>query len=162
MRSNEHRGTLHPFLGAVAIAICTFAPSPLYSGEKHCPAFEDARAIAALSQAWQVLRCKGDSMEPAIRNGDYAIVDTSAFTTVQPGMMVAFLDEDGALVLHRVELATESEFRTRGLRNRTLDPLPLSEKNFQGVVIAVLRSSGDNHFVAEQVLPVALCRERAE
>lgn len=103
-----------------------------------CP-LEDASSVAVLNANWNIMRAQGNSMEPLIRHGDVIIVSGFSFEDLKPGMIALFSDDSGEFVLHRVELEEAMFFRTRGLRNRRLDPGELSPTNLKGVLVAVLR-----------------------
>jgi SOS-response transcriptional repressor LexA len=82
----------------------------------HDEAVADAVPILVEANLWlqtselagmPVVQIRGDSMEPALRNGDHVLLDTDD-TDVSPGGIFALLDENGSLIIKQVEIVRQS------------------------------------------------------
>ncbi len=86
------------------------------------------------------------SMVPSIRPGDLVVVVKAAPGDVKPGDIVAYLSEDGSIVVHRL-VKTEKRGNillmvTRGDANRASDP-PWDSDRLLGRVVAVVPRVGE-------------------
>ena len=83
------------------------------------------------------VRClaRGDSMDPAIRSGDYLLVEPIAAAMVRRGDIVLSLTERG-LTAHRVVAIGPSTFTTRG-DNAPAPDAPFTTEQLLGRVKAI-------------------------
>jgi signal peptidase I len=79
------------------------------------------RAVLARNVRFR-FRARGSSMHPFIRNGDRVTVSPATDTYLQPGDVVAFIDNGaGRLVVHRIVAASRESFLIQGDNNPAPD-----------------------------------------
>jgi phage repressor protein C with HTH and peptisase S24 domain len=82
-----------------------------------------------------VVRGFGDSMMPLYPSGTFLVVRPQAYTTLQRGLTVVFLNRRRSIG-HLLVAKTSDGWRTTGLNNRRPDYMCVNDRNIIGVVVA--------------------------
>lgn len=92
------------------------------------------------------------SMEPAIKTGSLAFIDTSDRTVFQ-GDVISFKAGD-MLVTHRVIEITDEGYRTKGDNNETADAGIVKDSSLEGKILFSIPGAG--YFLKMVALPVGI------
>lgn len=101
-------------------------------------------------------------MRPYLGGNDLIIVEAIAFEALRPGMIIVYRDGEGDHVAHQVVGRENGQFRVGGLGNNASDPTLVSEENFLGSVVVILRADNQwRHKITTSLasLPVAKCKK---
>lgn len=112
------------------------APS---SDVRRVTAWQDAERIAANEAGRSAAVGKGESMAPIFGDTTMLVLSRLPYAELEPGMMVAYLNQDGFQVVHRLlERTARGEWKVRGLNNVRDDRERVTPANYVGVVYASL------------------------
>jgi len=100
----------------------------------------DLEAVLALNPDWTLYRCRGDSMEPILSDGDIVILQRGGFVDLGVGMLAAYRCGSGLPVLHQIVAESDDGFIMRGKGNPKGDRDLLDASNFLGSVVGIFRS----------------------
>lgn len=100
-------------------------------------AWKDAEALAALDPSRLTVIGSGDSMKPVYGENTVLVLQKVPFESLAAGMNVAYRNQAGRVVLHRL-IARESgrSWRVRGLNNESEDRERVTPENLLGIVYA--------------------------
>ena len=112
------------------------APPPSVAVSKS-QAWRDAEALAALDPSRLTVIGSGESMKPVYGENTVLVLQKVAFDALSEGMNVAYRNESGRVVLHRL-LTREGvrSWRVRGLNNQAEDQERVTPENLLGIVYA--------------------------
>lgn len=129
-------GTAGCASGAGASAPAKPVPPPSVAVTKN-QAWKDAEALAALDPARLTVIGSGDSMKPVYGENTVLVLQKVRFDALTEGMNVAYRNQSGRVVLHRL-IARESgrSWRVRGLNNEVEDRERVTPENLLGIVYA--------------------------
>lgn len=123
----------------------------------------DALAVTALNPKWNVMRCQGDSMKPYLQENDLIIVESGSYSMLTVGSIAVYRDASGSAVVHEIAKRTDRGFQVIGIGNENPDTPLLTEENFLGNVIAILKANAypRGMSVADlNTLQIAYCKSR--
>jgi len=155
MISKRHRRKsrfLAAFLCATAPGILFFSAAGCVSPARDLPgrvapppgaavsksaAWRDAEALAALDPSRLTVIGSGESMKPVYGENTVLVLQRVSFDALAEGMNVAYRQESGRMVLHRL-VAKEGprSWRARGLNNEIEDRERVTPENLLGIVYA--------------------------
>jgi hypothetical protein len=100
-------------------------------------AWKDAEALAALDPARLTVIGSGDSMKPVYGENTVLVLQKVPFESLTAGMNVAYRNQAGKVVLHRL-IARDGDrrWRVRGLNNENEDHERVTPENLLGIVYA--------------------------
>jgi len=100
-------------------------------------AWRDAEALAALDPSRLTVIGSGESMKPVYGENTVLVLQRVSFDALAEGMNVAYRQESGRMVLHRL-VAKEGprSWRARGLNNEIEDRERVTPENLLGIVYA--------------------------
>ena len=100
-------------------------------------AWRDAEALAALDPSRLTVIGSGESMKPVYGENTVLVLQRVDFGGLAEGMNVAYRNETGRVVLHRL-VAKEGarSWRVRGLNNEAEDRERVTPENLLGIVYA--------------------------
>ncbi|MBI3885708.1 MAG: S24/S26 family peptidase [Opitutae bacterium] len=110
------------------------SPRAVTVGERE--AWQRASEIARRTPHAFVLVGEGESMEPLYRPGTVLVLQKSAYTALQRGQTVFYLNREKRTVAHVLVAKARDGWRAAGLNNREHDMEPVVAQNLVGVVIA--------------------------
>ena len=100
-------------------------------------AWRDAEALAALDPTRLTVIGSGESMKPVYGENTVLVLQKVPFESLTEGMNVAYRNEAGRLVLHRLIVRESSRsWRVRGLNNEDEDRERVTPANLLGIVYA--------------------------
>ena len=113
------------------------APPPPSVGVTKNQAWRDAEALAALDPSRLTVIGSGESMKPVYGENTVLVLQRVEFDGLVEGMNVAYRNESGRVVLHRL-VAKEGNrsWRVRGLNNEAEDRERVTPENLLGIVYA--------------------------
>lgn len=99
-------------------------------------AWRDAEAVAALDPDRLTVIGAGASMRPVYGENTILVLQKIPFDSLSAGMNVAYRNERGALVLHRLVARDSAGWRAVGLNNPHEDRDRVTPQNLLGIVYA--------------------------
>ena len=111
------------------------APAPS-SEATRAQAWRDAEALAAAQPGRLTVIGAGDSMRPVYGENTVLVLQAVDFESLGAGMNVAYRDERGRVVLHRLVARDAGGWRAIGLNNEREDAGRVTSANLLGVVYA--------------------------
>lgn len=100
-------------------------------------AWKDAEALAALDPDRLTVIGSGASMKPVYGENTVLVLQKVEFESLREGMNVAYRNEAGRVVLHRlIKRESPRSWRARGLNNPHEDRERVTPENLLGVVYA--------------------------
>lgn len=106
-------------------------------------AWQDAEFVAGQGEGRSAATGRGASMAPIFGDNTMMVLTRIPFEELESGMMVAYLNQQGFRVVHRlVERSSRDEWRVQGINNPGLDRERVSRHNYLGVVYASLVHEG--------------------
>ena len=100
----------------------------------------DAENLIKSNPEWEMLGVKGGSMKPLLGENSLIVFRPIAAESVQAGMLVVFMDQDGDRVVHQAVSQDETGWTTKGIKNWKNDPDKVTDGNLLGAVVAVMHS----------------------
>jgi hypothetical protein len=110
--------------------------SPPTAGVTKNQAWRDAEAVASLDPERLTVMGGGASMRPVYGENTVLVLQKIPFDTLVAGMDVAYRDQRGVVVLHRLLARDSRGWRARGLNNAEEDQDRVTPANFIGIVYA--------------------------
>lgn len=97
------------------------------------------------------------SMDPEMHEGDLTITQAIDASLLKEGDIIAFKDEEGHVVTHRIVSISENSksFTTRGDNNNSNDPESVASENIEGKYL--FKISGLGNVVLVMQSPITLC-----
>lgn len=111
------------------------------SSSQRLEAWRDAESITASGPGRTTVVGAGESMAPVYGEGTILVLTQIPFERLRAGMNVAYLNQDGRRVVHRLREETSGGWQLQGLNNGFADREKVTQKNFLGVVYASLDAS---------------------
>lgn len=111
------------------------------SSSQRLEAWRDAESISASGPGRTTVVGAGESMAPVYGEGTVLVLTQIPFERLRAGMNVAYLNQDGRRVVHRLREETFGGWQLQGLNNGFVDREKVTPKNFLGVVYASLDAS---------------------
>ena len=99
-------------------------------------AWRDAEALAALDPSRLTVIGSGESMKPVYGENTVLVLQKVPFASLSEGMNVAYRNESGRVVLHRLLAPEGRGWRVRGLNNENEDRERVTPENLLGIVYA--------------------------
>lgn len=99
-------------------------------------AWKDAEALAALDPGRMTVIGSGDSMRPVYGENTVLVLQKVPFESLVVGMNVAYRNQSGRIVLHRLVERVGSGWRVVGLNNEDEDAERVRPDNLLGIVYA--------------------------
>lgn len=99
-------------------------------------AWRDAEALAALDPARLTVIGSGESMKPVYGENTVLVLQKVPFDSLTGGMNVAYRNQSGRVVLHRLVSREGRGWRVRGLNNEAEDVERVLPENLLGIVYA--------------------------
>lgn len=99
-------------------------------------AWRDAEALAALDPSRLTVIGSGESMKPVYGENTVLVLQKVAFDSLKAGMNVAYRNQSGRIVLHRLVALESGRWRVRGLNNEDEDDERVTPENLLGIVYA--------------------------
>jgi hypothetical protein len=99
-------------------------------------AWKDAEALAALDPDRMTVIGSGDSMRPVYGENTVLVLQKVPFESLVIGMNVAYRNQSGRIVLHRLVERVGSGWRVVGLNNEDEDAERVRPDNLLGIVYA--------------------------
>lgn len=113
------------------------APLPPSVGVTKNQAWRDAEALAALDPSRLTVIGSGESMKPVYGENTVLVLQRVDFDGLAEGMNVAYRNEGGRVVLHRLVVKEGNRsWRVRGLNNEAEDRERVTPENLLGIVYA--------------------------
>lgn len=119
-----------------AVPATPVVPPPSVSVSKN-QAWKDAEALAALDPARLTVIGSGESMKPVYGENTVLVLQKVEFAGLTEGMNVAYRNQEGRVVLHRlISREGARSWRVRGLNNQREDHERVTPENLLGIVYA--------------------------
>lgn len=99
-------------------------------------AWRDAEALAALDPNRLTVIGAGASMRPVYGENTVLVLQKIPYESLTPGMNVAYRNEAGRVVLHRLVAKDPAGWRAAGLNNPVEDAERVTPENVLGIVYA--------------------------
>lgn len=101
-------------------------------------AWKDAEAVAAMGPGRLTVIGAGESMLPVYGEGTVLVLSKISFDSLKSGMQVAYLNDNGRLVVHVLVDSDNAAggWRVRGLNNENEDDALVTPRNLVGLVYA--------------------------
>lgn len=99
-------------------------------------AWKDAEALAALDPGRMTVIGSGDSMRPVYGENTVLVLQKVPFESLVVGMNVAYRNQSGRIVLHRLVERVRGDWRVVGLNNEIEDSERVRPDNLLGIVYA--------------------------
>lgn len=99
-------------------------------------AWKDAEALAALDPGRMTVIGSGDSMRPVYGENTVLVLQKVPFESLVVGMNVAYRNQSGRIVLHRLVERLGGGWRVVGLNNEDEDAERVRPDNLLGIVYA--------------------------
>jgi hypothetical protein len=110
------------------------APS---SDVRRVKAWQDAELVASQDSSSSAAVGRGESMAPVFGDNTMLVFTQIPFEDLEPGMLVAYRNERGMQVVHRlVERTSRGAWRAQGINNPGEDRERVTRANYLGVVYA--------------------------
>jgi hypothetical protein len=111
-------------------------PPPSVAVSKN-QAWKDAEALAALDPSRLTVIGSGNSMKPVYGENTVLVLQKLPFESLTGGMNVAYRNQEGRIVLHRLIVQDgRRSWRVRGLNNEIEDYERVTPENLLGIVYA--------------------------
>lgn len=128
-------GCAGPDSGASGAAAVAALPPPSVAVTRS-QAWRDAEALAALDPSRLTVLGSGESMKPVYGENTVLVLQKVPFESLADGMNVAYRNQSGRVVLHRLVSRESSGWRVRGLNNDREDAERVTPMNLIGIVYA--------------------------
>jgi len=99
-------------------------------------AWNDAKMVARREPGSMPVVGSGTSMQPVYGDNTMLVIKPIAYDQLRAGMTVAYLNQRGARVVHRLVEKTPEGWRVKGLNNEQVDAELVTRRNLLGVVYA--------------------------
>ncbi len=99
-------------------------------------AWNDAKLVAAREPGSMPVVGSGSSMQPVYGDSTMLVIKPIAYDQLRAGMAVAYLNRNGARVVHRLVEKTPEGWRVKGLNNEQIDAELVTRRNLVGAVYA--------------------------
>jgi hypothetical protein len=106
-------------------------------------AWRDAEMLAGRESGRSAAVGAGESMAPVYGDNTLLVVAKVPYDTLEAGMTVAYTNNRGTRVVHRLLEKTGGGWRVQGLNNGMADRDRVTEENLIGVVYASLNSEAE-------------------
>ena len=103
----------------------------------------DANSIINNRKNWFYANVVGESMKTYYPHQSTVIIKPIDFSSVKVGQVVAYKNNFGDEVVHRVERQVDSGFLMKGSNNKGLDSTVLTDKNILGVVYVTFNEKSE-------------------
>jgi signal peptidase I len=103
-------------------------------------AFARARAIRDATPGTFLVQTRPTgSMKPTFDHRDWLVGEVGSFDAITAGDIILFRRNGGAIVCHRAVKLTRDGWRTKGDAYWTRDADPVTEGNYVGRIVAIVR-----------------------
>lgn len=110
------------------------APS---SDVRRIKAWQDAELVANQEAGRSAAVGRGESMAPIFGDNTMLVLTQVPYDELEPGMLVAYWNQRGIQVVHRlIERTSRGEWRSQGINNPGEDRERVTRANYLGVVYA--------------------------
>jgi hypothetical protein len=99
-------------------------------------AWHDAKVVAARGPGRMPAVGTGSSMQPVYGDETLLVINPIAYDDLRPGMTVAYRNQRGVRVVHRLVVRLADGWRIMGLNNDRVDEDVVTRENLIGVVYA--------------------------
>jgi hypothetical protein len=106
-------------------------------------AWHDAKVVAARGKGRMPAVGSGSSMQPVYGDDTLLVISPIAYDDLRPGMTVAYCNQRGVRVVHRLVVKLADGWRIVGINNDRVDDDVVTRKNLIGVVYATFNYDTD-------------------
>ena len=106
-------------------------------------AWRDAKAVAARGPGRMPAVGTGTSMQPVFGKDTLLVINPIAYDDLKPGMTVAYRNQRGVRVVHRLVVKLADGWRIMGLNNDRVDDAVVTRENLIGVIYASFNYDAD-------------------
>jgi hypothetical protein len=99
-------------------------------------AWRDAQKVSAQGEGRSSAMGSGDSMQPVYGPTSVMVITPIAYADLKPGMNVAYMNERGVKVVHKLVSKDKEGWRIVGLNNERIDRELVTPRNLVGVIYA--------------------------
>lgn len=123
------------------VAVTERAVPPPTSDVTRSQAWRDAEAVASMEPGRLTVIGAGDSMRPIYGENTVLVLQKVPYSELTAGMNVAYMNEAGRVVLHRLVVQDAQGWRAVGLNNDYEDRERVRPDNLLGIVYAAFANS---------------------